>query len=484
VINFHFPPSPKLFVHRCGRAARQGRIGFAFSIIDPEEFAYMADVHTFIGKEISNGYPEMENGGTLSIQQQSSSTYTLSTMTPSMIHTGIFPPDILAEEADSLNAMIAESMELQILWRISENGMKQYRRTRPAATRTGIKITKKVSKLDSVKYIHPLIAGIDPKRCSQEALDKALFIKHLQTFRPAQTVFESGIGTGVSSGGSKTGAKRNSEESYGVQIMRALRKEVGSALERNRKNITSETLLHDINRGNESESDEEIEGRPDDQDECEDGIEVDEYHIEEDQPTQQRQQTEVETPVEKRRMSKADRKKRKKSGGSAPPSQSGAAAQGHGDEDVFIEDTDDHQKKNNQSFVDSRYYMKYGTEDEVATYVEDSLQPQSGLRSHETTSVRMLENAMLDLTPDDALEMNKKKKMLRWDSKKRKFVKVTRDFTEDVTSILSLPAIFGRNGTIKDWCEENSDRKWCCALQINQTTGLVTQILWSEHSPH
>ena len=31
---------------------------------------------------------------------------------------------------------------------------------------------------------------------------------------------------------------------------------------------------------------------------------------------------------------------------------------------------------------------------------------------------------MLDLTPDDAMDINRKKKLLRWDAKKRKFVKV------------------------------------------------------------
>jgi ATP-dependent RNA helicase DDX54/DBP10 len=36
----------------------------------------------------------------------------------------------------------------------------------------------------------------------------------------------------------------------------------------------------------------------------------------------------------------------------------------------------------------------------------------------------MLESALLDVAPDEALELNKKKRMLRWDVKKRKFVKV------------------------------------------------------------
>jgi hypothetical protein len=38
----------------------------------------------------------------------------------------------------------------------------------------------------------------------------------------------------------------------------------------------------------------------------------------------------------------------------------------------------------------------------------------------------MMESAIMDVAPDEAMEMNKKKRMLRWDAKKRKFVKVGR----------------------------------------------------------
>ncbi len=41
------------------------------------------------------------------------------------------------------------------------------------------------------------------------------------------------------------------------------------------------------------------------------------------------------------------------------------------------------------------------------------------------TAVTMLENAFLDVAPDEALALNKRKRITRWDAKKRKFVKVS-----------------------------------------------------------
>jgi len=47
VINFHFPPGPKLFVHRCGRVGRRGRKGWCWSLVSTDEVPYMLDVWLF-----------------------------------------------------------------------------------------------------------------------------------------------------------------------------------------------------------------------------------------------------------------------------------------------------------------------------------------------------------------------------------------------------------------------------------------------------
>lgn len=53
VIHYSFPPSAKLFVHRSGRAARAGRLGYCWGLVDTEELPYMVDLYLFLGKNTS-----------------------------------------------------------------------------------------------------------------------------------------------------------------------------------------------------------------------------------------------------------------------------------------------------------------------------------------------------------------------------------------------------------------------------------------------
>jgi ATP-dependent RNA helicase DDX54/DBP10 len=50
VINYDFPPRAKLFLHRVGRVARNGRPGSAFSLASPDELAYLCETFMFLDK--------------------------------------------------------------------------------------------------------------------------------------------------------------------------------------------------------------------------------------------------------------------------------------------------------------------------------------------------------------------------------------------------------------------------------------------------
>jgi ATP-dependent RNA helicase DDX54/DBP10 len=56
VINYDFPDKAKLFVHRVGRVARQGRSGCAFSLVTSSDLPYMLDFMLFLGFPASNVY--------------------------------------------------------------------------------------------------------------------------------------------------------------------------------------------------------------------------------------------------------------------------------------------------------------------------------------------------------------------------------------------------------------------------------------------
>ena len=94
VVHYTFPPSPKLFVHRSGRAARAGRIGWSFGLVDAEEMPYMVDLYTFLGRKLCCGRTR-ENAG---VDAEDDDEYCLAQMTQEMVHFGRVPESIITEE--------------------------------------------------------------------------------------------------------------------------------------------------------------------------------------------------------------------------------------------------------------------------------------------------------------------------------------------------------------------------------------------------
>jgi ATP-dependent RNA helicase DDX54/DBP10 len=52
VVNYDFPATPKLFVHRCGRAGRAGIVGTAHSLVTPGDIPHYVDASVFLGRTI------------------------------------------------------------------------------------------------------------------------------------------------------------------------------------------------------------------------------------------------------------------------------------------------------------------------------------------------------------------------------------------------------------------------------------------------
>ena len=145
VIHYAFPPSAKLFIHRSGRAARAGRIGYCWGIVDPEELPYMIDLHLFLGRKMSTGQLEKSEADVDHSEDQEKDlndgkddhgarvneevVYTLDEMTPEMVHYGSVPESVLVEEvenvrriADSELAGSHDAETLRAMTKVCNNG--------------------------------------------------------------------------------------------------------------------------------------------------------------------------------------------------------------------------------------------------------------------------------------------------------------------------------------------------------------------------
>jgi ATP-dependent RNA helicase DDX54/DBP10 len=110
---------PQLFVHRVGRAARQGRHGCAFSFVTQDELPFLVDVHLYLGRPLlvagqATAEDSVGIAGKASAGKQAKLIkYTLNDMNPEQAHFGRFPQSVLDSENERLRRVLEDSSELQ-----------------------------------------------------------------------------------------------------------------------------------------------------------------------------------------------------------------------------------------------------------------------------------------------------------------------------------------------------------------------------------
>jgi hypothetical protein len=331
-------------------------------------------------------------------------------------------------------------------------------------------------------------------------LAKQEYIRMLQTFRPTQTVFETGIGTGclpqssstkMSGGNSKNAAALLAAANSGrgrhaeaADAMRSFRKASAWHLERNR--VTNHEALQAMSSQFSSKKEAQ-----NDSGNAEDGLneddEAEDYEVDEDSEAghdmgdsdydsddyldaddnddnDNDDGIDTKAPILRRTVKRVQQKKLlAASSGNSVVSWAESAAYVPSSQikkrisiserrrmkklgvqisyNAMQDDEDDElagnpkrkAKKSLSSelltdkaagFQDPRFYMAYGTEDTSATFSEEAMQPMANLRSSETFGASTADKHTIDFNIEDA-EAQKKKKLMRWDPKKRKFVKQT-----------------------------------------------------------
>ena len=142
VINYDFPPKPKLFVHRVGRAARAGRSGFAYSLLTVDELPYALDLHLFLSRPIRAAPTEEEIeavagvapavGGKLPGGNAALAAAEAAAGRGETVY-GRFPQHSIDLVMERVRELAAHNGPIGLLTKVCGNAFRLYAKTRPAA---------------------------------------------------------------------------------------------------------------------------------------------------------------------------------------------------------------------------------------------------------------------------------------------------------------------------------------------------------------
>lgn len=130
VINYDFPPSSKIFVHRVGRTARAGKKGCSWSLVTNDELPFMLDLQLFTGRPLVFAS---------TFKDDQTPNYT------SELVYGLLPSTEVGLESETFAASIKNDVGLLAQLESSKNAYKMYLKSRPVATKAAYARAKEFS---------------------------------------------------------------------------------------------------------------------------------------------------------------------------------------------------------------------------------------------------------------------------------------------------------------------------------------------------
>ncbi len=171
VINYDFPPQPKIFVHRVGRTARAGQRGWSYSLVRDTDAPYLLDLQLFLAKRLLLG---REGAGCLSYAED--------------VTVGSLARDRLESNCEWVTKLLSDNDDLDALRLVAGKGERLYIKTRNSASSESAKRAKDVVASKGWVQLHPLFNN-DTNDVEQARID---MLARISGFRPQETVFEIG----------------------------------------------------------------------------------------------------------------------------------------------------------------------------------------------------------------------------------------------------------------------------------------------------
>ncbi|ROT41810.1 DEAD/DEAH box helicase [Sodiomyces alkalinus F11] len=172
VINYDFPPQPKVFVHRVGRTARAGQRGWAYSIVRELDTPYLLDLQLFLGRKFVVG------------QESADPSFAED------IVVGALPHEGLEIQMEWLAKTLGESADIAAIRDVSVKAEKLYLKTRHSASSQSAKRAREIVASNGWTQRHPLFGKVNN---DQEQARAALLAK-ISGYKPQETIFEIGRG--------------------------------------------------------------------------------------------------------------------------------------------------------------------------------------------------------------------------------------------------------------------------------------------------